>query len=398
MKKILFIILFSFLFSSAKEKNDSIKNIFKDNYNTYKKDSIWNIKLSQIKNDFIIDTTHILDYLIIKERIKKIDNLTPINLQYNKEVKKQIDFYFKNRKKLIEQVKEKGEYYFPLFEEILIKNNIPLEFKYLPIVESGLNARAKSPAGAVGLWQFMYSTGRAYNLNISSYVDERSDPYKSTQAACDFLNDLYNIYKDWHLVLAAYNAGPGNVNKAIRRAGGSENFWKIRNYLPIETQKYIPSFIAINYIMSYNNILYKKDKKTEFYKTDTIISKGQISFASLSKHLNIPEKEIIFLNPEYKLNIIPFIKNKEHYIKLPKENIGIFINNEDSIYFLAKKEEKKAPEYFEIKDKIYYKVKKGDCLSIIAEKNKCSTKQIMYWNGLKNTSIRTGQKLVIYLI
>ena len=220
-----------------------------------------------------------------------------------------------------------SEYYFPMFEEHLAKYNIPLELKYLAIVESALNPKAKSRVGASGLWQFMYPTGKQYNLEVNSYVDERHDPLKATEAACQYLSHLYEIFGDWSLVLASYNAGPGNVSKAIRRSGGSQNYWNIRKFLPRETANYVPAFLATMYIYEFkkeHGILPKKATLT-YFETDTIMVKKQMSFKHISELLDISVEQIEFLNPIYKLKVIPFEEDKAHYLRLPKNKMGLFV-------------------------------------------------------------------------
>ena len=188
---------------------------------------------------------------LLKERLKEIDKSSPFNVEYNPQLEQIIKSYLQKRKAIFSVMMERARFYFPMFEEHLAKYNIPIELKYLAVIESALKPTANSSVGAAGLWQFMYQTGKIYNLNVSSYVDERYDPIRSTEAACKYLSTLYGIYNDWDMALAAYNSGPGNVNKAIRRAGGSTNYWKIRPYLPRETASYVPIFYATMYIFKY---------------------------------------------------------------------------------------------------------------------------------------------------
>ena len=226
------------------------------------------------------------------------------------------------------------EYVNPMFEEKLAKYELPLELKYLAIVESALNPNAISQSGAGGLWQFMYPTGKQFNLEVTSYVDERYDPLQATEAACQYLSSLYNIFGDWSLVLASYNAGPGNVSKAIRRSGGSQNYWNIRKNLPKETQGYVPAFLATMYIYEYHKEHgIRPDRATiKHFATDTIMIKKQMSFAQISDLLDVPVTQLQVMNPSYKLNVIPSYEDQNHFLRLPKDKIAVFA----SLYTLKK--------------------------------------------------------------
>jgi membrane-bound lytic murein transglycosylase D len=235
---------------------------------------------------------------------------------------------------LTERVMGLAQIYFPMFEEHLDRFNMPLELKYLAIVESALNPVAKSRVGATGLWQFMYGTGKAYNLKVTSLVDDRRDPLKSTIAACEHMNDLYRMYGDWLLVLAAYNSGAGNVNKAIRRSGGKMDFWQIRPFLPLETRGYVPAFIAVNYVMSYaaEHNLRPVQPLFHHFEIDTVIVKDVLTFSQISNMLNIPVEEIEFLNPAYKSRIIPATRDNTYVLRLQKKNIAGYVINEAQLY------------------------------------------------------------------
>ena len=238
---------------------------------------------------------------VYEKRIARLNRETPFELVYNKDVHRWIDLYAKSRRDLTSRMLGLAELYFPLFEEQLDKYDIPLEIKYLAIVESALNPSARSRAGAKGLWQFMYRTGKLYKLKVTSLVDERCDPYKSTVAACQHLSDLYDIYHDWSLVLAAYNSGAGNVNKAIRRSGNKKNYWLIQYRLPRETRGYVPAFIAVTYLMNYatEHNLYPVKPKVFNHEIDTVTVKQALSFEQISEMLSIPEDELKFLNPSF---------------------------------------------------------------------------------------------------
>lgn len=339
---------------------------------------------------------------LLKGRLANLDSNTPFHVEYNPSLEKIIKHYLKNRPQTLANLMGRAKYYFPIFEEYLDKYNIPLELKYLAIVESALKPNAKSRVGAKGLWQFMYPTGKMYGLKVSSYVDERCDPIKSTEAACKYLLALHKIFNDWDLALAAYNSGPGNVNKAIRRSGGSKNYWNLRHYLPRETAGYLPAFYATLYIMEYaeEHNLYATNELMHVFETDTVILKRQITFDQVNQVLETNDSLLEFLNPQYKLNVIPVVKGRNYTLRIPKYLVGKFVANEDQIYAYAEandaKREKPLPKYFEANDKIRYRVRSGDYLGKIAGRYGVSVSSIKRWNGLKSNSLRIGQRLTIY--
>ncbi len=339
---------------------------------------------------------------LLKERLKVLDSKTPFHIEYNKQLEQIIKTYLKRRKSAFSSLMEKARYYFPMFEEHLDKYDIPLEIKYLAIVESALKPRARSRVGAKGLWQFMYQTGKQFNLNVSSYVDERSDPYRSTEAACKYLASLYKIFGDWDLALAAYNSGPGNVSKAIRRSGGSRNYWNIRHNLPRETAGYVPAFYATLYIFEYANEHNIKARENSFayFETDTVHVKNQLTFEQIFETINVDIEVLQFLNPQYKLDIIPYIKGRNYTLTLPVKDIGNFVSNEQNIYAYARAEEAKRgkplPKYFEMNDRTIYRVRSGDYLGKIANKFGVSVSSIKRWNNMRSTRLRIGQRLTIY--
>ncbi|OUS02389.1 lytic transglycosylase [Flavobacteriales bacterium 33_180_T64] len=338
----------------------------------------------------------------LKKRLNELNARTPFNIEYNPSLENVIKSYLKKRRRSMEKLMALSDYYFPLFESELDNNNIPLEIKYLAIVESALKPRAKSRVGATGLWQFMFATGKEYGLDVSSYVDERSDPIKSTKAASEYLARLYKIFGDWDLALAAYNSGPGNVSKAIRRSGGYENYWNIRPHLPRETAGYLPAFLATMYIFEYADEHGFQKGKPEFryMETDTIHVKHMITLDQVSELLELPMEELQFLNPSYKLDIIPFIKDENYTLRLPRHAVGKFVANEAQIYKYAKdefdKREKALPQFFESDTKTRYRVKSGDYLGKIARKYGVRVSQIKQWNGLRSNNLRIGQRLTIY--
>mgnify|MGYP001309793430 FL=1 len=360
----------------------------------------FNYNIDGINNKDISDVS--LSSEILKQRLANIDAKTPFDIQYNPALEKVIKSYLKYRKRYYPALMAKATYYFPMFEKYLDNYDIPLEMKYLAIVESSLNPTAKSRVGATGLWQFMYATGMQYKLKVSSYVDERQDPLKATIAACQYLSDLFKIFGDWDLALAAYNSGPGNVSKAIKRSGGYRNYWNIRPFLPRETAGYVPAFYATMYLFEYQkeHQLVPKTPQIRYFETDTIRVKKTISFDQVSEITGISSELIKFLNPSFKLNIIPFVSEKNYAITLPVKNTLAFLDKELDLYALTKtdnaKREKPLPKYFEMDKRIRYRVRSGDFLGKIANRFGVRVSDIRRWNRLKSTRLKIGQRLSIY--
>ncbi|NVJ88537.1 MAG: LysM peptidoglycan-binding domain-containing protein [Flavobacteriaceae bacterium] len=352
--------------------------------------------------DIIGNTNLVLTTDLLKQRLEKLNQNTPFNLAFNPALEKVINSYLKYRKKYYPALMAKAKYYFPIFEQYLDMYDIPLEMKYLAIVESALKPRARSRVGASGIWQFMYGTGKQFDLKVSSYVDERYDPVKSTIAACKYLSQLYKIFGDWDLALAAYNSGPGNVTKAIKRSGGYKNYWNIRPFLPRETAGYVPAFYATMYIFEYadEHKIYSDLPKFFDFETDTIQVKRTISFDQITETINVDEEVLTFLNPSYKLDIIPYLKDRRYSLRLPSEKIIEFLDKEKDLYALADaddaKREKPLPRYFEMDKRIRYRVRNGDYLGKIANKFGVRVSQIKSWNRLKSSRLRIGQRLYIY--
>ena len=412
--KFLFLSLIGFSQTALAHKDpdknkDSLKVAFADDPIVANFDSVLLANYSSTEDLFDLNTTSdvetppVFSDSIYDLRIRRLDAKTPMNLVYNPYVKQYINVYTKQRRSQLSRMMGLAEYYFPMFEEVLDQFDLPLELKYLAIVESALNPRAKSWAGATGLWQFMYNTGKEYDLKVSSYVDERMDPYRATVAACRFFQKSYAVYGDWSLVLASYNSGRGNVNKAIRRSGGSKNYWRIRRFLPKETRSYVPAFIAVCYAMNYapeHKVSITKPS-VSYYEVDTIEVKYQIDFEYLAASLDISMSELEFLNPSYKINVIPNIKGRKYYLTLPINKIGVFVANEKEIYAhfieLNDQKQKTYPRYTEQDERIVHKVKSGEYLGKIASRYGCSVKKIQKWNNLKNDNIRVGQRLILYV-
>ena len=373
-----------------------------------------------VQNSYNIDTTALsqlpdslrkaLPDSVYINRLQALDSY--VDLSFNETVKNFITLYTVKRRELVQVMLGLSDYYFPMFEEALDRYDLPQELKYMAIIESALNPRAFSRAGASGLWQFMYPTGRQYGLEVNSYIDERRDPVKATDAAARFLRDMYKIYGDWHLVIAAYNCGAGNVNKAIRRTGGKRNYWQIYYRLPRETRGYVPAYIAAAYFMNYTaeHSLFAREPEIPTY-TDTLTINSYLHFNQVSEILKVPVKLIRDLNPQYRKDVIPARENKPYALCLPKEYISGFIDFEKQIfasnrdkYFPNNQIVKPSSGYSSYahadvagKSKVYYKVKSGDNVGYIASWFNVRTSDLRYWNNIRRNLIRVGQKLVLYV-
>lgn len=334
------------------------------------------------------------------DRLQRIPAI--IEMPYNEVVRKFIDMYATRLRQKVAFMLSANNFYMPIFEEALDLYDLPQELKYLPVIESALNPTATSRAGAVGLWQFMLTTGKIYGLKNNSLVDERRDPIKSTRAAVRYLKDLYEIYNDWNLVLAAYNCGPGTINKAIRRAGGEKDFWTLYNYLPKETRGYVPAFIAANYIMTYyceHNISPMGMRMPE--GTDTIQVSKNLHLQQVADVCKINIDQLRALNPEFKKDIIP--GNEEPYaLRLPNNMISCFIEHEDSIYNYKPEIYQKRRATVAITTPksssgkaVYHKIRRGETLGGIAAKYGVSVSQLRRLNGIKGSNIRAGKSLRI---
>jgi membrane-bound lytic murein transglycosylase D len=341
--------------------------------------------------------------LVYEYKIAAIGKLSPIDFDYNTKVKRYIDIYTVERRDQVSQILGLAQLYFPLFDEMLDKYHLPLELKYLAVVESALNPLAVSKSGAVGLWQFKINSAKMFNLTVNSYVDERMDPVKSTEAACQYLEYLYKIFNDWHLALAAYNTGPGPVRNAILRANGETNFWKIYEFLPESAQNYVPAFIAAAYTM--NNA---HDHKIEmvkpiitFAKTDTVMVSKPVPFSIISKELEVPIEIIRFLNPIYRRDFIPDL-GKLTPLRLPSDKVESFIKKEQTIYN-AKVDKITYQDNLinagntDGKTKVQYKVKPGDYLHKIAIAYGCTIDDLLIWNPNLDDNLDVGQSLVIWV-
>lgn len=339
---------------------------------------------------------------IYAQRIEALARETTIPLTFNTHVKSFIDLYANRLRTQSSRMLGLSYVYFPMFEDLLDKYNLPLELKYLAMVESALNPVAGSRAGAKGLWQFMLATGKDYGLRVTTLLDERYDPMKETVAACQYLQSLYARYGDWFLVLAAYNSGPGTVNKAILRAGGVRNYWAIWPYLPKETRGYVPAFIAVNYVMNFatEHNLYPINPGLLLHGTDTVMVHDYLAFDQISECVGVPMEDIVFFNPQYTKRIIPASSDNYYALRLPMKYALRFVQLEDSIYnyksTAAITQERIVEQVKEVSDSFTHTVKKGESLGSIAKKYHVSVSNIKQWNRLKRDTIHVGQKLVIY--
>ncbi|WP_297088600.1 lytic transglycosylase domain-containing protein [uncultured Draconibacterium sp.] len=394
------------------EPDDKLNAIFSE-----KMDSLmgsWDIQ-----KRFNLDTSEVklLDYprnlpdSVYLKRLQDIEQV--IDLTYNQVVKNYIKMYTEKRRDLVEVMLGLSAYYFPVFEETLDKYDMPLEIKYLAIIESALNPTARSRVGANGLWQFMYVTAKNMKLEITSFVDERRDPVKATDAAARYLQKLYDIYGDWHLAIAAYNCGPGNVNRAIRRSGGKTNYWEIYYRLPRETRGYVPAFIAATYAFEYHkeHQLIARYPEIEL-SADTVMVNDYLHFNQICAKVKIEKEELRALNPMYRRDVIPAKQSKPYPLVLPNDVILDFVGLDTTIY--AFEREKYFPNntlinpttstssYFTPVDikgkaKVVYTVKSGDNVGYISSWFKVRASDLRYWNNINRDMIRVGQKLAIYV-
>lgn len=410
---------------TRREVLDSIKASFIHDNIASCIDSLWMKEMVSLDlyNNLTIDIKNInvdekVDYELptelLKERLKKMDEKSPFNIEYNVGLENVIKSFLKNRKKAFERLMGVSQFYFPIFEEALAAENIPLEIKYLAVVESALNPRAVSRVGATGLWQFMYQTGKQYDLKVDTYVDERSDPLKASKAATQYMKNMYGIFGDWDLVLASYNTGPGNVAKAIRRSGGKQNYWNIRPFLHKETQGYLPAFLATMYIFEYHKEhgIVPNKPVANHYATDTVMIKKAMTFKQISDLLDVSVAELQFLNPSYKREFIPFITGENNFLRLPVNKVAVFTSNEEKIYAFVDYESSKRERPYEtriasrntngynsegtVSRVKYHKVRRGDSLSEISNKYGITMSELKKWNHLRSNKAPMGRNLKIY--
>jgi membrane-bound lytic murein transglycosylase D len=395
---------------------NQIKPFFEDNLDSLL--NLYYVHNSPAVEDMVNDVSlrdsicsNIPDSIYIN-RLARIPSV--FKLTYNSVVRQYIEMYTQRKRDRVQVMLGLAEYYFPKFDDIFDSYGVPTELKYMSIIESALNPRARSRTRAIGIWQFMYGTGKRYGLNVNSLVDERRDPIKETHAAAQYSKELYQIFGDWQLVVAAYNCGPANVNKAIRRSGGKRNYWDIYRFLPRETRGHVPAFIAAAYVMTY----YKEHNLTPVpismpLRTDTIMISHELHLMQVADVLKIPIAQLRDMNPQYLMDIIPAKNGQSFPLTIPLEYTTKFIDKQDtilsyknSVYF-DQKELFKSPNYATYNGNtakpsanfatVYYVVKSGESLGIIADWFDCRINDLMDWNNIYNYRIREGQKLLIYV-
>ena len=384
---------------------------------TFELDSLLNLYMSKNyldeDNDCRMkDVNPVFEKEVFIERLKRIPSI--IEMPYNEVVQKFIDRYSGRLLHSVSYMLGASNFYMPIFEEALETYGLPLELKYLPVIESALNPKAVSRVGATGLWQFMLATGKRYGLEVNSLVDERRDPIKASYAAANYLSDLYKVFGDWNLVIAAYNCGPDQINKAIHRSKGSKDYWQIYPYLPKETRGYVPAFIAANYIMTYyceHNICPMTTRLPA--KTDTIMVGRNVHLEQIASVCNIDIEQLRTLNPAYRRDIVPGA-TKLSAVRLPQTEVGKFIDLEDSIYaynaevlfskrttvevnddvptYTRKSSSKRSRKKARSRGRSVT-VKSGQTLSEIAKRNGTTVAKLRRLNGIKGSNIRAGKKL-----
>ena len=395
------------------EPNEDLSDIFSEKLDTMA--NSWYIQNLFFPGDMEngVDSTNIglIHDSVYVSRLKKIEQV--IGLPFNKVVSNLISFYTTRRRENVQIMLGLSAFYFPIFEEVLDKYNLPIELKYLSIIESALNPRAISRVGATGLWQFMYGTAKNLKMEVNSLVDERRDVFRSTEKAAQYLKQLYDLYKDWNLAIAAYNCGPGNINKAIARSGNKTDYWSIYYRLPRETRGYVPAFIAASYVMNY----FREHNLTPVFpqiplSSDTVMVSNRLNLNQVAENLKIDIELLREINPIYRRDIIPGSPEKPYPLRLPQDKIADFIHYQDEIFALDRekyfpknaiiepKEEQGSyfiPIDIKGKDKVFYSVKSGDNIGFIASWFGVRTADLRYWNNINRNFIKAGQKMVVYV-
>lgn len=360
--------------------------------------------------EFNLDEFDALPDSVIAARLAALHTVIPMT--FNSEVRSYIRFYLRYMSRRLDVMLSLGQYYHPMFEDALSRYGVPEELKYLTIVESAMNPMATSRVGAAGLWQFMYSTGKLYGLEVNSVVDERRDVYKSTYAAAHFISDLHGVFDDWTLAIAAYNCGPGNINKAIARSGGKRNFWEIYYFLPRETRGYIPAFIAVTYVMNYYQEHGLRPVAVKVpVRTDTVMVERDVLLEFVEEMTGVDDEELRTLNPQYRADYIPGSTGR-YPLCLPTTKMELFIANQDSIYArsldsLSRRPRSVEPERGRGGDRgkvksgkkggegKYHTVRKGETLSSVARQYGLSVQKLKKMNGLRRDQINVGQRLKV---
>lgn len=341
--------------------------------------------------------------LMYEYRIAQLNRLSPVELEYNADVRKYIELYTGARKQDMAKIIGLSKLYFPIFEEALDRLSLPHELKYLTVIESSLNPLATSKSGAVGLWQFLLNTGKLFDLQVTSYIDERRDPWKSTDAACKYLEYLYNTFHDWNLVMASYNGGPGEVRKAIERGKGETNYWKLRPHLSEQAQHYVPAFIATFYLMNYykEHGIVPVEPEYDYQKLDTLHIRYAVSFSQISQAIGLDVARIRMLNPVYKRDYITETKPWALLV-LPADKIQLYLQNENQILGYVP-----PPDDYNLMvqrsantegmTKIVHVVQPGEVTHKIAMHYNCTLENIRAWNNLQGFEVKAGQPLVIWV-
>lgn len=349
------------------------------------------------QSPFLKDSVPVFPDLVYEIRFARLHKNSAIDLEFNPMVKKYIEIYTIQRRNDLARLLGLKDYYFPIFEEYLDKYGLPLELKYLPLIESGLNPLARSSSGAVGLWQFLYHSANMFDLKMTSFTDERCDVYKSTDAACKYLKYLYQTYNNWYLVLSSFNGGPGVVRNAIERSGGKMDYADICPFFPEQTQNYVPAFMAMMYVINYADEHRIKSLPPEYAyaDVDTVRVKYNLQFSQLSEVVKLPVMTIRQLNPSYKLDVVPE-NDPPNILILPKNKMQVYLSNENKL-FANSLGRSRIPEMKAKKQKLVYVVKQGDFLHKIAMQNSCSLEELKKWNNLLSDSVSIGQSLTIWV-
>ena len=335
--------------------------------------------------------------MMYEYHIAELNKTTPLDLTYNQYVRSYIEIFTLERRSQVEQFMGLAEWYFPIFEDYLQRYDLPMELKYLAVIESGLNPLARSPSNAIGLWQFLYNTARMFDLQMTSYIDERCDVYKSTDAACRYLQYLYRTFGDWNLALAAYNGGPGELEKAIARSGGKRDFWELYPYITESMRKYVPAFIAIKYVFHHadKHLLVPTPRDPLFTDLDTLHVRQRISFSGISRMIDLDEDIIRRLNPSYRMSEIPYV-GQPMTLVLPRHKAIEFLRVENQIIATQRNVNNVLPENQPGMISIRYTVQPGDFLHRIAMQFGCTIDDITRWNNLTDRNLISGMNLIIW--
>ena len=337
--------------------------------------------------------------LVYEFRIAELNKATPLDLTFNQHVRRYIDIFTIERRSQVEQFMGRAQWLFPIIEDYLQRYDLPLELRYLAVIESGLDPLARSSSNAIGLWQFLFGTAQMFDLQITSFIDERRDIYKSTDAACRYLRYLYRIFGDWNLALAAYNGGPGEVEKAIVRSGGERDYWKLFPYMTEAMRNFVPAIIAINYVFNHadQHLLTPAPPDPLFFDLDTLQIRQRITFSTIAQRIGMDENCIRRLNPVYLLNEIPYM-GQPMTLVLPRKKALEFIKTEDQVFVARNNVNNNLlPEQQPGMTSIQYIVQPGDFLHRIAMQFGCTVDDIMRWNNLTDRNLAIGMRLMLWV-